>query len=84
MMVEMVAVLVVGLAIVNGVGLTRWWMAGLDRREGLSFGAVTGLAGLAWLELGCDANWQITLGDVGLDRDAFGMDIAIAVTSLFL
>jgi len=51
MMVEMVAVLVVGLAIVNGVGLTRWWMAGLDRREGLSFGAVTGLAGLAWLGL---------------------------------
>ncbi|NDD64632.1 MAG: hypothetical protein EBZ36_11770 [Acidobacteria bacterium] len=51
MTADILAVLVIGLGVGNGIGLARGWLAGLDRREWFGFGVVIGLAGLAWLGL---------------------------------
>lgn len=45
----LIAVIITALSIWNGYWLTRWMAPRLEVREKLAFGAVVGLAGLAWL-----------------------------------
>lgn len=51
MVADILAAVIILMGIGSGVGMMWWWPSGLDRGERVSFGAVIGLAGLAWIGL---------------------------------